>query len=129
MKKPALWWSFAWMLVAAVTVASLVRLPAPSMELPGGFDKWEHISAYGSISFYFSQLIASNKRLLRYCLGFFAMGAALELLQGLTSYRSMDWHDLIANSIGIAAGFALAQTPLRRLLSALDHACFGQTSG
>ncbi len=120
LKLKTLWWSLAWALLAFVFVASLIHMPAPLTQLPQGFDKIEHIAAYGSLSFYFGQLISRFKLHLRYAFALFFMGALLEVLQGLTTYRSPDWHDLVANSIGVALGVLLCLTPLRRVVAILD---------
>ena len=120
LKRKELWWSFAWGLLAFVFIASLIPMPAPPMSLPQGFDKYEHIAAYGSLSFYFGQLISRFKLHLRYALALFCMGALLEVLQGLTWYRSPDWYDLTANSIGVLLGLLLCLTPLKGLVRMLD---------
>lgn len=120
LKRKTLWWSFAWGLLAFVFIASLIPMPAPLTHLPPGFDKYEHIAAYGSLSFYFGQLISRFKLHLRYALALFGMGALLEVLQGLTSYRSPDWYDLAANSIGVLLGLLLCLTPLKSLVAMLD---------
>ena len=114
------WWAIAWGLLAFVFIASLIPMPPPPMELPGGFDKYEHIAAYGSLSFYFGQLISRFKLHLRYALALFCMGALLEILQGLTWYRSPDWYDLAANSIGVLLGLLLCLTPLKSGVAMLD---------
>ena len=120
LKRKALWWSFAWGVLAFVFIASLIPMPAPPMPLPPGFDKYEHIAAYGSLSFYFGQLLSRFRLHLRYALALFCMGALLEVLQGLTWYRSPDWYDLVANSIGILIGILLCLTPLKGLVGMMD---------
>jgi VanZ family protein len=49
-------------------------------------------------------------------LGLVAYGAAIEIAQWFTPGRSCEWSDLLADSIGIAAGMliaaALMQSPL-----------------
>ena len=120
LKRKALWWSIAWGLLAFVFIASLIPMPAPPMELPGGFDKYEHILAYGSLSGYFGQLLSRFRVHLRYAFALFCMGALLEVLQGLTWYRSPDWYDLAANSIGVALGLLICLTPLKGVVATLD---------
>ncbi len=120
LKLKTFWWAMAWALLAFVFIASLIRLPAPITQLPQGFDKLEHIAAYGSLSFYFGQLFSRFQLHLRYALALFFMGALLELLQGLTSYRSPDLHDLAANSAGVILGLLLCLTPLKGIVAMLD---------
>lgn len=59
---PRLWWSLAWLLVFAVVIGSLARLPEAPMPLPQGFDKYEHVFAYTLLSGYFGQLLADPWR-------------------------------------------------------------------
>ncbi len=120
LKLKAFWWTLAWGLLAFVFIASLIPMPAPLTHLPQGFDKYEHIAAYGSLSFYFGQLLSRFKLHLRYAVALFCVGALLEVLQGLTWYRSPDWYDLAANSIGVAVGVLLCLTPLKGVVAMLD---------
>src|SRR3546814_12746123 len=74
------------------------------------------------ISDWSSDVCSSN---LLWCeaLGLLALGIAIELAQyAFTSSRSMDPRDVLADALGVAAGFAVALTPLRDLLLRLDVA-------
>lgn len=117
---PRLWWALAWLLVGAVVIASLAHLPAPDVPLPQGFDKYEHLFAYCVLSGYFGQLLRGPRWHAVAVLGLFVLGALLELLQGLTAYRSMDGMDLLANSLGLVAGWLACRTPLAELIQRLD---------
>ena len=112
-------------MVAAVVVLSLIPLDA---DLAENRDKLAHFVAYGSMSFWFGLLYGGRVRQLGIAIAFAAMGVALEFLQGLTDYRTFEIADMIANAIGAALGWGLAQTPLRngfewaeRLLDALTR--------
>lgn len=120
LKHRKLWWAIAWGLLTFVFIASLIPMPAPPVELPQGFDKYEHILAYASLSGYFGQLLSRFRTHLRYALALFCMGALLEVLQGLTWYRSPDYYDLAANGIGVLLGLLLCLTPLKGLVAMLD---------
>jgi len=120
LKLKTLWWAMAWALLAFVFIASLIPMPTPPVQLPEGFDKYEHIAAYGSMSFYFGQLFSRFTLHLRYAVALFCMGALLEVLQGLTWYRSPDLYDLAANSVGVVLGLLLCLTPLKSLVATLD---------
>ena len=120
LKRKKLWWAIAWSLLAFVFIASLIPMPAPAMALPQGFDKYEHIFAYAVLSGYFGQLFSRFAVHLRYALALFGMGALLEVLQGLTGYRSPDYYDLAANGIGVVLGLLLCLTPLKGLVATLD---------
>ena len=118
---PRFWWGLAWLLVFAVVIGSLARLPEAPMPLPQGFDKYEHVFAYTLLSGYFGQLLADPWRHAKAAAALFFLGGTLELLQGWSGYRSMDTMDLIANSLGIAAGWLACRTPLGSLLYAFDQ--------
>ena len=104
-----IWLLLAWGMVAAVAVLSLIPV---DVDLSGGRDKLAHFLAYGSLSLGFGMLFGGRARQLRIALAFAAMGVALECLQGLTDYRTFEIADMIANAIGAALGWGLAQTPL-----------------
>jgi VanZ family protein len=87
----------------------LKSLPGPEFELK---DKAWHLAAFGGLS-----------GLLARALGYFghetlraardaaltgvALGGLLELLQGLTPYRSPDWADFVADSLGAGLAYLL----------------------
>jgi glycopeptide antibiotics resistance protein len=66
-------------------------------------------------------LFGGRARQLGIAIAFAAMGVALEFLQGLTDYRTFDPADMIANAIGAALGWGLAQTPLRNALEWVER--------
>jgi glycopeptide antibiotics resistance protein len=49
------------------------------------------------------------------------MGVAIEYLQRMTGYRTFDVADMIANGIGAALGWGLAQTPLGNALDWVER--------
>jgi len=49
------------------------------------------------------------------------MGLILELLQGLTAYRTMEWKDMLANAMGVAMGHLLARTRVSGMLTTLGE--------
>ena len=105
-------------MVVAVVVLSLIPL---DVDLVENEDKLAHFVAYGSLAFWFGMLFEGWGRQLGAALGFAAMGVALEVLQGLTDYRTFEIADMIANAIGAAVGWGLAQTPLRNVLEWLER--------
>jgi VanZ family protein len=109
-------------MLAVVIIASLVPVPAPPMELPGGFDKYEHVFAYAMLSGYFGQLFTRTALHMRAAVALIALGGLLEVLQGQTSYRSADPFDLLANTLGVLAGFFACRTVLGTLVARLDLA-------
>jgi len=120
-----IWLLLGWGMVAAVVVLSLIPL---DVDLAENRDKLAHSLAYCSMSFWFGLLYGGRVRQLGIAIAFAAMGVGIEFLQGLTDYRTFEIADMIANAIGAALGWGLAQTPLRngfewaeRLLDALTR--------
>ena len=113
-----IWLLLGWGMVAAVVVLSLIPL---DMDLAHNEDKLAHFAAYGGLSFWFGILIEGRGRELRIAVAFAVMGVALEFLQGLTDYRTFEIADMIANAIGAALGWGLAQTPLRNVLDWMER--------
>ena len=98
-----------WAWAAAIVWLSLTPAPPP-IDVSHG-DKAGHFFAYAGLMFLFAQLYA---RRVLFALGFIAMGVALEFAQGATGYRSFDLLDMMANALGVLAGWGAALI-LRRL--------------
>ena len=114
-----IWLLLGWGMVAAVVVLSLIPL---DVDLVQNEDKLAHFVAYGSLAFWFGMLIEGRGRELRIAVAFALMGVALEFLQGLTDYRTFEIADMVANAMGAAFGWGLAQTPLRNVLEWVERA-------
>jgi VanZ family protein len=119
--RPQRWLGAWWLMVAAVVVGSL--LPALLLpDLPAGSDKVEHLVGYALLSATAVQLFATRAALLRAGVGLVAMGVLVEIAQGtLTSTRSMDAHDALANTIGVLLGMATAWMPIRDALLRMER--------
>jgi VanZ family protein len=99
-----LWLAIGWGLVALVCVLSLV--PPPQLPGPEYNDKVGHILAYFSLMAWFGQLYPAR---IKPVLALLAMGAGLEVLQGMTGYRDMSGLDMLANASGVALGWLSAR--------------------
>ena len=102
---PKLWSALGWLLVTGVVVGSL--LPGPSIEFVTLDDKLLHAGTYGLLMMWFSGLYRRGLYVV-IAAGLCALGIALDVLQGLTSTRSFDWYDLLANLTGVIVGCVLA---------------------
>ena len=94
------------LLVMSVVVASLV----PSYSLPpvGVSDKFEHSMAYAAMTLWFTG-IYGRSRYVHIGVALFLLGIAIEYAQGAMDLgRQRDYHDVIANSGGIAVGMIVA---------------------
>ena len=109
-----LWLLLGWGMVFSVFVLSLIPL---NVDLQEGRDKIAHSLAYASMVFWFSLLFGGRTRQLAIAVAFAMMGVGIEFLQGLTDYRTFEVADMIANAVGAALGWGLAQTPLRNALA------------
>ena len=113
----------AWLAVGAGLVLLVVYLsltPDPvDVGGPEGFDLG-HFAAYFTLMIWWAQLARPGAPRVAVAVALVALGVGLELVQGLTDYRTFDPHDMRANAIGVAAGYFLALTPLGRALAALE---------
>jgi VanZ family protein len=98
--------AIGWLMVAAIVWLSLGPA-APTPDFEGG-DKLGHLLAYGVLMFWFSALYRRTRERVAYAVGFIALGLALEALQGLLGHRQFDVLDLVANTLGVLLGWALA---------------------
>ncbi|WP_255513220.1 VanZ family protein [Lutibacter sp. Hel_I_33_5] len=88
-----------------IAVLSLVKIHQPSIKFTY-LDKIEHIIAYFvlAICWFCTIHLKTKNNSLKKTVFFLCIsyGILLEVLQGtLTSYRTADWKDMIANSIGV----------------------------
>jgi VanZ family protein len=116
----ALWRWLGRLALAATVVVCLIPLPKSPIHVEGG-DKLEHALGWLLITLWYAQLTVTHRALLARACGFVALGAAIELAQSLTGWRSADPADLVANFVGVATGVALGLTPLRAVLARWDR--------
>lgn len=123
-RRPMLWlgiWYFGWLLCI---VLSLIHPPQLGVEIPDG-DKFGHVLAYALLAAWASWLFAGARAQWRAALALCALGLAMELAQGaFTHDRMMDGWDLVADTLGVFAGWwlglrrpALLQQLERRVLA------------
>jgi VanZ family protein len=115
-----LYLGLGWSLAAAITTLSL--MPQPPQPPPGlTWDKLQHCLAYGALTGWFALFCGSRRSLLLHGLGFVALGALIEPLQGLlTATRTPDMYDAAANALGAMAGLGLGLSPARNALRAME---------
>jgi VanZ family protein len=110
------------LILIAGAVAFLALSPAPPVLIDTGWDKANHMLAFGTMAFtaFLSCRSSNAKRVLLMGL-LFAYGGLIEILQASVPNRSADWADLLADTVGIAAGAAVAALVLFALTSALKN--------
>ena len=112
-----LWLGLGWLFVALVIFFSLTPSPPSPIEFTGA-DKLFHVSTYALMMLWFGLVYLPGRAYLLLGIGLILMGIALELIQGLTGYRSLEYVDMIANAVGVSFGWLLVRT---RLSSTLLH--------
>jgi VanZ family protein len=106
LRHPWLWQALGWVLVIGATVASLV--PGPQLPQIPSSDKFLHALTYAVLAVWFAGLYPRARYVWIGALLFF-MGLAIEWAQGAMELgRQRDYRDVIANSLGIGVGLALA---------------------
>lgn len=117
-----IWLLLGWGMLASVVVLSLIPV---EVDLGEDRDKVAHFTAYASMAFWFAMLFEGRARQAAIAIALAAMGVGIEFLQGMTDYRTFEVADMVANGIGAAVGWGLAQTRLRNALawaeSLLEH--------
>ena len=83
--------------------------PAPPQVDFEASDKLGHLLAYAALMFWFCRLYAARHARLAHGIAFVALGVVLELAQGASGYRSYEIADLLANALGVAAGWGAAR--------------------
>jgi len=105
------WWPASLMMLAVVTVFSLIPLPTLP-EMPGN-DKTHHLVSYAFVVFPIA--LHKPKYWLFFVVGIAVWSGAIELIQPFVN-RYGEWLDLLANVAGLFIGCAiglLVQTILR----------------
>lgn len=115
-------WHFKWLwlicgfaLLLLIAIGSLMPVPSDI-----GNDKLAHVIMYAVPSIWFSLIVDRPGSLWRVLIALIAYGALMEFLQGLTDYRTMEFADAVANSLGVSIGLVFHFTPLRRWLLVID---------
>jgi VanZ family protein len=108
LRYPRFWLALGWLLVAGVILGSL--LPGPFIQeiTPSVNDKLMHFTAYFVLMSWFAGLYPRAKHV-RVGLALLALGAALDILQGVaTRTRSFELLDIAADAVGIVAALLLS---------------------
>ena len=107
-------WTTSWLLLALVVFLSLV--PESPVALSDGVDKIAHGFAYAALtlSFLLAGVWRPGRGRGRYPMGAIwivvaavAVGVAIEIVQDIESYRSMDAFDAVADALGAAVGASI----------------------
>lgn len=107
---------------ALVFVGTVAMLPSSALPLQLSlFDIWDkaqHALAFTVLGVW--GLMVYPLRPWHVLLGLLCFGGAIEVGQAQTSWRFADWHDVLADAVGLALATALAWKPRQRMASAFQ---------
>ena len=122
--KPGFWlgiWIFGWLLCMLL---SLITPPNISLDVSNS-DKIGHFLAYGTLSAWAVMLFRQKRAWILNAVALTFLGIAMEFAQGyLTTTRMMDWHDALANTMGVGLGLCVSLLPMQVWLVKLDRKIF-----
>ena len=101
-----------WIVIGSLLICAVITMNVSSGVIlsvlnPSWGDKVAHLITYCLLMVWFSGLYERRQQG-RIALALFLLGLALELVQRLLPYRQFEAADLVANSLGLAAGFLLS---------------------
>ena len=116
------WAVSGWGLIVTVITLSLLPVPSPKLSfiLIDNIDKVEHALTYATLTLWFAQLYP-RRTWAGLGLKLLTLGAILEFLQGMTTYRNFSFWDMGANTLGILIGWSLSIAGLSRTLTYLEN--------
>lgn len=122
--KPKLWlgiWIFGLLLCV---VLSLITPPDISLDVDDS-DKLGHFLAYGTLSAWAVMIFQQKRARILSAIALIFLGIMMEFAQGyFTTTRMMDWHDALANTMGVGLGLMLSLMPAQHFLQRLDQKIF-----
>lgn len=95
---------------AAIAFVSLRPATSGGIEL---WDKAVHAAVYCIFAILGRQVVAGQGRYLALCLGIVVYGGLMEVAQSFTPDREMSGLDALANTVGVALGWAVSTVALR----------------
>ena len=99
-------------IAAVIAIWILSFLPGYAMPDVPGSDKWHHALAYFACMFCWGQWYVAPSQRLKLAIVFILMGALIECLQGLTDYRSFEWLDMVADTVGVVLAWLFVTVQL-----------------
>lgn len=115
-----IWLACGCLLLFVIIYSSLTSAPIPLPNINMA-DKYAHITAYCALMGWFGQLYKTKYQLTLFVIGFILMGVSLEYLQGMTGYRTFDYADMAANTVGVLLGLLLTRTLFAGFLAGIEH--------
>ena len=94
-----------------MAVLVLALMPSPPQAITTGWDKSNHMLAFGVMTWLGCK--AFPQRGVPLLLGLLAYGVLIEILQSYTPNRSAEWLDLLADGVGVFLGWAVWRVAVR----------------
>ena len=114
-ERRVLWRALLALMLAVITWLALSPAPPKTVDL--GWDKANHALAFASLAFVAVWAVWPSPRQWAWLvLALLAYGVGIEIAQSFLPPREADWHDVMADSIGIALGL-LAAWPIAVIAS------------
>ena len=85
--------------IAVIAIFTLAVIP--DGRIGTGWDKANHFIAFFTLSLLLNRASSTIHARVRNMLSLVAFGTLIEIVQAFLSYRSADYHDVIADSVGI----------------------------
>ena len=98
--------------IVVISIWILSFLPGVAMPTAPGNDKWHHALAYFACMFVWGQWVTLPVPRLKLAIIFIVMGALIECLQGMTTYRSFEWLDMVADTVGVVLAWIVVTVQL-----------------
>lgn len=98
-----LWLLLGYLYIAYIVYGSLTPNPI-DMQIDD-FDKVMHFSAYAILMTWFGMIIHKPLSRNLYAIAFIALGVGLEFAQQAGGVRFFEFSDMLANSVGVMAGY------------------------
>lgn len=97
----------------AVCIATLVPVPVVK-QLPSYSDKIVHVGCYLLLGFLAAMSQPTHRTRFAAAAAMVGLGILIEIIQGQLPWRSFEWMDIVANTVGAAFGWLLSLFWLRR---------------
>lgn len=122
------WLAAGWLGIGLAVFLSLTPAP-PQIDLGSYTDKWEHITAYAVLMWWFSHLRTTLSERALTGIALVVMGIAIEFAQHATAARTFEISDMLAGALGVVLGWLVAPPRMpdtlrwlqRRLAPAADN--------
>ena len=99
-----LWLLIGYSYVAYIVYGSLTPNPVDVIHIED-FDKVMHFSAYALLMIWFAMIFYKAKVRLAHAVLFVGLGVGLEFAQQAGGVRYFEFSDMVANSLGVMAGY------------------------